>query len=106
MPKGPRRRPGVFAGRPLALRRELLALLGRVEKLTVRELAAAAYSGRLRLSRPLPCSRAQINTTRKALRRLIAKRRVVVVGHHRRCQLFARADREPFPPLDLGSLDD
>ncbi len=105
MPKAPRRKSGEFARRPLALRRAVLAVLDRVDRLTVREIAGAVYGGRLCLYRPVPSSRSQINSTRKALHRLITKGRVVVVGHDRRCQLFARLDREPFPPLDLGPLD-
>ncbi|SFO25770.1 hypothetical protein SAMN05216330_102435 [Bradyrhizobium sp. Ghvi] len=105
MPKGPRRRTGNFAGRPLALRRELLAVLDRADKLTARELAASVYSGRVCLCRPQACSRSQLASTRKALCRLIDKGRVVVAGHHRRRQLFSLTGRDPFPPLDLGSLD-
>ncbi|MGY3690829.1 hypothetical protein ACVIGA_000909 [Bradyrhizobium sp. USDA 3240] len=99
MSKRSRRQTG-YAGRPLALRRELLAILGRVDKLSVRELAAAAYSGRVCRSRPPSCSAAQITATRKAIRRLIDRGHVVAVGVYRRRQLFALAGRDD-PPLLL-----
>jgi hypothetical protein len=104
MANGPRRRTG-FAGRPLALRRELLAVLGKADNLTATELAAFAFSGRVCRSRTPSCSPAQLASTRRALRRLLANGRVDVVGYCRRHRLFALTGRTAFPPLDVGVLD-
>lgn len=94
-----------FAHRPLALRRELLAVLGRIDALTLRELASFTYSGRVYRSHLPSCSASQLSATRKAIRRLIERGHVVVAGHHRGRRLFALARRAASPPLELGSLD-
>ena len=102
-PRAPRKTG--FAHRPLALRRELLAVLGRVDRATAAELASFAYAGRVNRSRPPSCSTARIGATRRALRRLIDRGHVIVVGVHRGRRLFALSRRAEFPPLELGPLD-
>lgn len=104
MPKGSPLQSSRFSGRPRALRRELIALLDRVDHASVQELAGFAYSGRVCRLRPPSCSKSQVDYTRIALSALVAKGRVVIVGRHRRRRLYALADRPAFPPLELGPL--
>lgn len=104
MANEPRRQRG-FAGRPLALRRELLAILERVDRLTATELASCAFRGRIMLAHPSVCSTAQLNSVRRALRRLIARGHVGVVGYRQRHRLFVLTSRRSFPPLELGALE-
>ena len=101
MPRRPPRKTG-FAHRPLALRRELLAVLGRVDTASAIELACYAYSGRINRSHPPACSTVQIATVRKALRRMIENGNVIAVGHHRRRRVFSLARQTEFPPLVLA----
>lgn len=80
-----------FAGRPLALRRCILELLGRRDMLSAHDLAAAAY-GRRVVVRPgwvRNVTPAELVAVRDALRVLIGKGRVAVRGRYRRWRLFA-----------------
>lgn len=89
------------------LRSRIVAMLRVHDGLTAWEIAASAYGRRLIVRRG--CHRtaptARLWATRRALRRLVEKGRVVVVGRYRRRKLFAIAGRPPFPPLDLGPPD-
>lgn len=80
-----------FAHRPLALRRCILELLGRRAMLSVHDLAAAAYSrrGSIRPGWVRNVTTAQLVKVRDALRVLIAKGRIAIVGRYRRWRLFS-----------------
>lgn len=94
MPASYRRRTG-FANRPLALRRAVLAVLGQRDRLTAWELASCLYCHGRPMVRPgwrLPTG-AQVVSTRRALRRLIAKGRVEVAHHKRRWRVFQLVEK-------------
>ena len=91
MPSPYRPRSG-FAGRPLALRRCLLEILRRRDRLTAFDLAAAAYSRRVVVRpghRRYGVTDAQLVSDRRALRRLVAKGRVKVLYRYRHRKVFA-----------------
>lgn len=85
MPQAPERRT-VFAGRPLALRRRVLAVLERADRLTAAEIAGFAYQPAgwpICRDRPPPCSNSQVTTVRGVLRGLIKRGKVVVLHRDR-----------------------
>jgi hypothetical protein len=90
-----RRRTG-FAGRPLALRRCIVEILKRRDRLTAFDLACAAYGRRLVVrpgwQRYVPPS--QLVSVRRALRRLVAKGRVKVLHRFRHRKVYALEDRK------------
>lgn len=78
-----------FAGRPLALRRRVLAVLERADRLTAAEIAGFAYQPvgwPICRDRPPPCSNSQVTTVRGVLRGLTKRGKVVVLhrDRHRR----------------------
>ncbi len=90
-------RSGGFARQPLALRRSIIEVLGRRDRLTALDLAAACYG----VKRIVVCpardsvSKAQLNSTRRALRALVAKGRVVALCRCRRWQIFILLKTSP-----------
>jgi hypothetical protein len=85
------RRETGFANRPFALRRRLLAILSRRNKLTAHDLAGIAYGGRRLIVRPghrRHVTSSQLVAVRRALRRLAAKGRVQVLYRRRRWKIF------------------
>jgi hypothetical protein len=84
-----RRRRG-FANRPLALRRAILGVLERRPMQTSAEIAGCVFAfGRI-LARPgwRRCTVSELNSTRRALRRLVARGRVVVLHRRRRRNIY------------------
>lgn len=83
-----RPRPGKgFRYRPRALRRAVLLILERRSVLTAAEVAGCAYSARI-LARPghrLP-TEAEVVSTRRALRHLVASGKVESIGKARRAR--------------------
>ena len=80
-----------FASRPLALRRCLIEILARRDRLTAHDLAGIAYGGRRLIVRPGHCRQvtsAQLVATRRALRALAAKGRIEVLHRRRRRKVF------------------
>jgi hypothetical protein len=79
-----------FAGRPLALRRCIVEILKRRDRLTAFDLACAAYGRRLVVrpgwQRYVPPS--QLVSVRRALRRLVAKGKVRVIHRFRHRKVF------------------
>lgn len=84
-----------FAGKPLALRRAVLAVLERADQLTVEQIAGWAY----RPGRPLcrhrapVCTASQVESVRRALRALVAKGKVEELPRHRHRKLYRLARR-------------
>jgi hypothetical protein len=84
-----RRRRG-FANRPRALRRSLLDILKRRDRLTAFDLAGIVY-GQTIIVRPGHFRRvtpAQLSATRRALRVLVRKGRIEVLYRYRRWKVF------------------
>jgi hypothetical protein len=80
-----------FANRPFALRRCLIEILSRRDRLTARDLAGIAYGSRRLIVRPghrRHVTSSQMVAVRRALRRLAAKGRVQVFYRRRRCKIF------------------
>lgn len=80
-----------FANRPRALRRCILELLGRRDRLTSHDLAAAAYGQRM-LIRPgwvQNITPSQLVAVRRAVRSLVAKGRVEELNRYRRWKVFS-----------------
>lgn len=75
-----------FKNRPKALRRAILHILDRRDRLTSSEIAGCAFSfGRIMI-RPghrIP-TQSEESSTRRALRRLVASGKVVKAGRYRR----------------------
>jgi hypothetical protein len=88
-----RRRTG-FANRPLALRRAILEVLERRPWQTSAEIAGCAYAFGRPMCRPghRRCSIAELNSTRRALRRLVARGKVEVRHRRRRWKIFQLAE--------------
>ena len=88
--KYPFRRRRGFANRPLALRRAVLEALQRRPWQTSAELAGCVYSHGRILVRPgwRRCTVSELTSTRRALRRLVAKGKVEVLHHRRRWRVF------------------
>ena len=86
----PNRRTG-FANRPLALRRCLLDILKRRDRLTAHDLAGIAYGRRIIVwpGHRRNITSSQLVATRRALRTLVAKGRVEVLYRRRRWMIFA-----------------
>jgi hypothetical protein len=84
-----RRRIG-FAGQPLALRRCLVEILTRRDRLSAHDLAGVAYARRLvvRPGHRRHVTDAQLVATRRALRRLVAKGKVRVLYRYRHRKIF------------------
>jgi hypothetical protein len=81
-----------FASRPLALRRCLIQILVRRDRLTAHDLAGIAYGRRL-IVRPghrRCATTAQLVATRRALRALVAKGKVRVLYRYRHRKVFVR----------------
>jgi hypothetical protein len=89
-----RRRRG-FANRPLALRRAIIEVLERRPCQTSAEIAGCAFSFGRPMARPgwRRCTISELNSTRRALRRLIAKGKVEVRHHRRRWRIFQLAEK-------------
>jgi hypothetical protein len=83
------RRATGFANRPLALRRCLLEILARRDRLTANDMAGIAYGRRI-IIRPghRHVTSSQLVATRRALRALAVKGRVEMRGRYRRQKLF------------------
>jgi hypothetical protein len=80
-----------FASRPLALRRCLIEILSRRDRLTAHDLAGIAYGGRRLIVRPghrREVTPSQLVAVRRALRRLVARGRVRVLLRRRRWKVF------------------
>jgi hypothetical protein len=91
------KRQSSFANRPLALRRCLLDILKRRDRLTAHDLAGIAYGRRI-IVRPghrRHVTAAQLVATRRALRALVAKGRVEVLYRYRHRKLFVLGKRKP-----------
>jgi hypothetical protein len=81
-----------FANRPLALRRSLIEILSRRDRLTAHDLAGIAYGGRRLIVRPghrRQVTSSQLAATRRALRALATKGRIDVLHRRRRWKVFA-----------------
>ncbi len=89
-----RRRRG-FAGRPLALRRAVLEILERRPYQTSAELAGCIFSFGRPMARPgwRRCSVSELVSTRRALRRLVAKGRIKVLHRQRRWKIYQLVER-------------
>jgi hypothetical protein len=81
-------------------------MLREHDSLTAQEIASSAYGRRLIVRRGWhwTATEAQLWATRRALRRLVDKGRIVVVGVHRRRKIFAIVGRPPFPELSVGGF--
>jgi hypothetical protein len=80
-----------FANRPLALRRCLIEILSRRDRLTAHDLAGIAYGGRRLIVRPghrRHVTSSQLVATRRALRALAAKGRIEILRRRRRWKVF------------------
>ena len=80
-----------FANRPLALRRRIVEILSRRDRLSARDIAGCAYGGRRLIVRPghrKNVTVAQLVATRRALRALAAKGRIAVLHRRRRWKMF------------------
>ena len=81
-----------FAARPnRGLRSRIVAMLAEQDGLTAWEIAAIAYQRRLVMRRGWyrTATEVQLVATRRALRRLVRKGRVVVTGRYRRRKVYA-----------------
>jgi hypothetical protein len=92
MKQGSYRKSG-FANRPFALRRRVLEVLGTGHRFSADEIAMFAFRSR----RPIvagvrpSCSISELVSTRRALRRLVAKGRVAQDGRRRRRKVYRLA---------------
>jgi hypothetical protein len=80
-----------FAYRPFALRRCIIEILRRRDRLTAHDMAGIAYGGRRLIVRPghrRHVTSAQLVATRRALRALAAKGRIETRGRYRRRKSF------------------
>jgi hypothetical protein len=80
-----------FANRPLALRRCLVEILRRRDRLTAADMAAIAYARRIVVRpghRRHVVPNAQLVAVRRALRKLVDKGRVEVLYRYRRRKIF------------------
>ena len=84
-----------FANRSFALRRCLVEILKRRDRLTVAELAGNRLRQAAHLSAP-DITGAQLHSwsRRGALRRLVAKGKVKMIGRYRRRKVFELEERE------------
>jgi hypothetical protein len=86
-----------FANRPLALRRSILEVLARRDRLTAHDIAGCAYARRL-IVRPghvRHVTPSQLVATRRALRALVTKGKVRALRRYRRRKVFSlRQDAE------------
>lgn len=80
-----------FAGRPLALRRRVLEVLDRRDRLTAEQIAGVSYRKQVRFDHDTRPSAAQLVAVRRALRRLAARGAVRAAGWHRRRKVWERA---------------
>jgi hypothetical protein len=89
-----RRRRG-FAHRPLALRRAILEVLERSPWQTSAEIAGCVFAFGRPMARPgwRRCSVSELSSTRRALRRLIAKGKVEVPHHRHRWRIFQLVEK-------------
>lgn len=91
-----RRRPTRgFAGRPLALRRAVLEVLERRPGQTSGEIAGCVYSYGRPMARPgwRRCTISELSSTRRALRRLVARGRVMVLHRQRRWKIYQLTEK-------------
>jgi hypothetical protein len=88
------------------LRPRIVEALDALGQLNALELAGLVYGPRrraLRRGRPAACTTAQLVATRRALRRLAAKGRVVSTGRYRRWKLYAlKRSRDALASISLG----
>ena len=80
-----------FAYRPFALRRCIIEILRRRDRLTAHDMAGIAYGGRRLIVRPghrRHVTSSQLVATRRALRALAAKGRIEVLYRRRRWKTF------------------
>jgi hypothetical protein len=107
MVSGNSRRLGSAACPNRGLRAKIVTVLAKHDGLTAWEIAANVYQRRLIVRRSWyrTATEAQLGATRRALRRLVKKGRVIVIGRDRRKKVYALPNRIRSLPISLGEFD-
>jgi hypothetical protein len=99
---------GFANGANRMLRPRIVEALGDHGPLNAKQLARLVYGPRIavRLAPRRTCTNSELVSTRRALRRLAAKGRIVAIGRYRRWKLYTLGNRtDCLASISLGRID-